>query len=213
MDLIGNFIRRFSGRKGLPGKIAGFLAARRDRAFFRRIFAILDIQPGDAVVEMGCGPVMAMDSLLKYCKKVFVAGVDASGDRVEEAWRKNRRAIKQGRAMLVRTEIAAGLPAFATPFAKAVAVNPSFGGRPVETLKAVRAAMAPGGKIVLAVLPWGEDITPAEAGRTGKELRGHLAAAGFDAVRLQEIATQTATAVCVAGINPNPAAKSDRRPR
>lgn len=110
MAFIGKFIGRFAGR----------LLGGGDRALHDWVIALLDIRPGDTILEIGCGPEAAMKRILKTRKNVSVVGVDALETAIEQAGRKNARAIRAGRAMLVRTDIARGLPAFAAPFARAV---------------------------------------------------------------------------------------------
>jgi len=76
------------------GKFIGRLLGGGDRALHDWVLALLEIRPGDAVLEIGCGPGAAMKRIVKTRKDVFVVGVDASEEAVEEAWRKNARAIK-----------------------------------------------------------------------------------------------------------------------
>jgi hypothetical protein len=167
------------------------------------VVSLLEIRPSDRILELGCGPDMLMKSILKAHKNVLVAAVDPSFPLVEDAWRRNARAVKHGRAMLINTSIDHGLPAFVVPFTKVVGVNPQvFAARPLESLKAVRTVMAPCGKIVLAVQPAGSDATVADARGLAKELCHHLAAAGFAALSLSEKGLQPAPAVCVTGLNP-----------
>jgi cyclopropane fatty-acyl-phospholipid synthase-like methyltransferase len=174
-----------------------------DRRLLDWVLALLEIQTGDRVIEIGCGPQSAMGRILRVQRQVYVVGVDVSEEAVALAGEKNTRAIRQGRAMLIQTDIAGGPPAFAAPFTKAVAVNAgNFWGRPVATLAAVMRVMTPGGKIAVAVQPREKEATAADALRLGKELRGHLTAAGFAAVRLTERNLPPAAAVCVTGMVP-----------
>lgn len=166
------------------------------------VISLLEIQPADRILEIGCGPDMVMKSILKAHKHTLVAAVDPSALLIEQAWQKNARAIKQGRAMLIQAAISHGLPAFSVPFTKVVGVNPAvLTDQPVESLKAVRAAMAPRGKIVLAVQSADKDATDADARRLAKEIRQRLAAAGFVSLWLSE-KNRPAPASCVTAINP-----------
>jgi cyclopropane fatty-acyl-phospholipid synthase-like methyltransferase len=193
MAFIGKFIGRFAGR----------LLGGGDRALHDWVIALLEIRPGDTILEIGCGPGAAMKRILKTRKNVFVVGADASGEAIGEAWRRNARAIKAGRAMLVRTDIARGLPAFAVPFARAVAVNAALpDDKAADILKAVRKALAPGGKIAVAVRPPEKEASEAYVRLLGKELRRQLEAAGFATVRLHEKTLVSSAAVCVTGVNP-----------
>ena len=198
MELFGESSKRPIGLAGVWHRLVG-----GDRKLHDWLLALLEIQPGDRVIEIGCSPASAMRRILRVHRQVQVVGVDVSKEAVMLAGEKNARAIRQGRAMLIQTDIAGGLPAFAVPFTKAVAVNAgNFWGRPVATLAAVMSVMAPGGKIAVAVQPMDKDATEAEALRLGKELRDHLGAAGFVAVKLAEKSLPPAAAVCVTGVVP-----------
>ncbi|MDT8901998.1 SAM-dependent methyltransferase [Anaeroselena agilis] len=198
MTSIGKLIHRYAGR----------LLGGGDRALHDWVLAQLDIRPDDAILEIGCGPDAAMKRILKAHKGVFVVGVDASADAVGEAWRKNARAVRAGRAMLVQTDITRGLPAFAAPFARVVAVNaPLPDDRAADIFKAARAAMAPGGKLAVAARPPEKEASEAYVRLLGKEIRRQLEAAGFATVRLHEKTFGSSAAVCVTGVNPSPTAK------
>lgn len=193
MTSIGKFIGRFAGR----------LLGGGDRALHDWVLALLEIRPGDTILEIGCGPDAAMKRIVKTRKDVFVAGVDALETAIEQARRKNARAIRAGRAMLVRTDIARGLPAFAAPFARAVAVNAALpDDKAADILKVVRKALAPGGRIAVAVRPTEKEASEAYVRLLGKELRRQLEAAGFATVRLHEKVLGSSAAVCVTGVNP-----------
>lgn len=202
MDFFGESSKHLAGLARVWHRIGG-----GDRKLHDWVLTLLEIQPGDRVIEIGCSPVSAMRRILRVQRQVYVVGVDVSEAAVMLAGEKNARAIRQGRAMLIQTDIAGGLPAFAAPFTKAVAVNAgNFWGRPVATLAAVMTVMAPGGKIAVAIQPQEKEATDADALRLGKELRSHLSAAGFASVRLTEKALPPAAAVCVTGVVPAGAA-------
>ncbi len=185
------------------GKFIGRLLGGGDRTLHDWVIALLDIRPDDTILEIGCGPGAAMKRILKTRKDVFVVGVDDLETAIEQAGRKNARAIRAGRAMLVRTDIARGLPAFAAPFAGAVAVNAAIpDDRAADIFKTVRKSMAPGGKIAVAVRPPEKDASEAYIRLLGKEIRRQLEAAGFATVRLHEKLLGSSAAVCVTGVNP-----------
>ncbi len=201
------FFGKFAGRFAIPGgllrKFAGYLPGGGMRALHDWVIALLDVRPGDSILELGCGPAAAMPRILKTCKGVFVVGADASAGAIGQAWDKNARAVRSGRAMLVHTDIAHGLPSFEVPFARAVAVNNALPDeRAAAALKVVRRAMAPGGKIAVAVQPRDKEATEADARRIGKVVRRQLEAAGFATVRLHEKVLASGAAACVTGVNP-----------
>ncbi len=197
MDFGGRILRR----------VAGMLTG--DREYHDWVIALLDLRPGDSILEIGCGPAAAMRRILKTRRDVTVVGADDSAAAVDAAWRRNARAVRTGRAMLLQADITGGLPAFKAPLTRAVAVDVALSpARWAAVLQAVRAALVPGGKIALAALPRAKDATAADALRIGKELRGHLAAAGFTAVKLHEKTLHPAAAVCATAVVPGEPAKA-----
>lgn len=187
------------------GKFIGRLMGGGDRALHDWVLALLEVRPGDIILEIGCGPGAAMKRIVKTRKDVFVVSVDASATAIEHAWRRNARAVKAGRAMLVQTDIARGLPAFAVPFARSVAVNAALpDDKAAAILTVVRKAMAPGGKIAVAIRPPEKEASEAYVRLLGKDLRRQLEAAGFATVRLHEKVLGHSAAVCVTGVNPAP---------
>ncbi len=190
---------------GLIKRVVGLLAG--DRQYQDWVIALLDLRPGDSVLEIGCGPSAAMRRILKTRRGVSVIGADDCAAAVDAAWRRNAPAVRAGRAMLLQTDIAGGLPAFKAPLTRAVAVNVAMApARWAAVLQAVRAVLVPGGKIALAAMPRAKGATAADALRLGNELRAYLTAAGFTAVKLHE-KPDPSPAVCVTAVVPPPAVK------
>ncbi|MGO9173652.1 MAG: class I SAM-dependent methyltransferase [Rhodomicrobium sp.] len=60
----------------------------------------LDIGPADKVLEMGFGPGCAIRAIADAAHSGLVLGIDRSPEMLEQASRRNRRAIEQGRVQL-----------------------------------------------------------------------------------------------------------------
>lgn len=203
---IGKIIAGLAGRVDYWLRAAELATATGGGALAAWVISQLEIRAADRILEIGCGPDMVMKNILKAHKDVFVAAVDHTPALIEQTWRKNARAIGGGRAMLIQTDAARGLPAFAVPFTKAVAVNAAIlAERPAETIKTMRSAMVPRGKIVLAFEP-GDNGT--DLRRLGREFRSQLAAAGFTSLWVNERTGGPASAVCITGLSPAPAGEA-----
>lgn len=190
-DLLGYWLRAagLATAFGLRGPLAAWVLGQ------------LALRPADRVLELGCGPDMVMKAILDAHKTVFVAAVDQDPERIARAWRQNTRAIAAGRAMLIQTGTAASLPAFASPFTKAVAVNAAgLADQPAAVLEAMRAALAPGGQIVLVFQPADQEDG---LRLIGKEFHQHLVAAGFTSVQISERPAQPGAAVSISGVVPS----------
>jgi len=112
--------------------------------------AALDPKPGDAVLEVGCGPGMGMRAALKRVgRSGFVAGGDQSACAAHFAAHAVHRALLQGRAAVLRAE-AADLPFRDAMFDRAFAVNSfQFWPDPARALREIARGLAPGGRLAV----------------------------------------------------------------
>lgn len=111
----------------------------------------LKLKPGEAVIELGCGPGMALRAMLKRVgPNGFVAGVDQSPTAAHMAAHAVHRAALHGRAVVMRGE-AADVPFRDCMFDKALAVNTfQFWPDPARALREIARVLAPGGRLVIA---------------------------------------------------------------
>lgn len=154
--------------------------------------AQLNPQPTDRILEVGFGPGVAVEELLKRVTEGFVAGVDFSETMVEEASRRNAEAIQAGCADLRYGE-ASELPFPAATFDKAFSIHSIyFWPRPMSALKELHRVLKPGGLLVITMLPkerWppnppGSDLefgTPECTPYYGSEIERMMVEAGFSA--------------------------------
>jgi ubiquinone/menaquinone biosynthesis C-methylase UbiE len=115
--------------------------------------AQLNPQLDDHIVEIGFGPGVAIEELLKRIRRGYVAGVDFSEMMVAEARRRNAEAIQAGRADL-RYADAEHLPFADASFDKAFSIHSIyFWPHPVAVLKELQRVLKPGGLLVITMLP------------------------------------------------------------
>lgn len=156
---------------------------------------LLDPQPADRILEVGFGPGVAVEEILKRAPGAFVAGVDFSETMVRAASERNADAIKAERADLRYGE-ASQLPFADASFDKAFSIHGLyFWSNPLEVLRELYRVLKPGGLLVLTVLPkdkWGpnpegsalEYGTPECTPYYGREIEQMLAQAGFTTTRI-----------------------------
>lgn len=155
MSASGVIVRQFGKPSGPLGALAGLVMRLRpsNRERSLRTVALLELRPGDDVLEVGFGPGLAVERAAELASRGTVAGVDHSGLMLRQARRRNRRAIQAGRVDL-RLGAAEHLPDFGVRFDKVLAVNVSmFWSDPAATLRGLRQAMKPGGTIALTLQP------------------------------------------------------------
>ncbi|MFI2369640.1 SAM-dependent methyltransferase [Streptomyces sp. NPDC018833] len=114
----------------------------------------LDVRPDDRVLEIGCGPGVAVDLVAARLTTGTVTAIDRSAHAVDTARRRNHAHISAGRADVLRLDLAE-LPRGDDRFDKIFAVNvnvfwTSAADREVALL---RGLLAPGGTLSLFYEP------------------------------------------------------------
>jgi SAM-dependent methyltransferase len=196
-------VAQFHEPRGVGGRIAGWVMAHRGSNRQRNVWAVglLNVQPADRVLEIGFGPGIAIREIARRATEGTVCGVDHSEVMVRQATQRNAEAVRAGRVDL-RLGTAEHLPAFDAPFDKILAVNSlMFWDDPVARLKELLSLLRPGGRIAIAYQPRGPNASDETAADAGKEIAGHLDAAGFTDVRIETLALRPTAVVCVLGSN------------
>ncbi len=152
---------------------------------------LLDLEPHSRVLELGCGPGVALAAVAERVGEGLVVGVDHSPVMISLARRCNARAVAAGRVRLVcapAEELLAtaagnlsrsGAP-LDEPFDAVLAVN-SFGfwSEPDACLAGIQSLLRPGGQIALISQPRCPSATVSTSESAAKELTEHLQRAGF----------------------------------
>lgn len=181
--------KQFARPHGPLGRLAGLLMARMNVAMAEAVAELLDVQPTDHVLEIGFGPGVLIERLARRAGQGLVAGVDPSPVMLDQARRRNRRAIRQGRVELQLGEVS-NLPYPDGFFTAAGAVNSvQFWPRPEDDLREVRRVLRHGGRLVLGLrirdphrrFMRTVGFTEAEV----REVEGLVRAAGFREVRVE----------------------------
>jgi SAM-dependent methyltransferase len=201
---IGAMVGQFHRPHGFGGRAAGWMMAHRGSNRRRNVWAagLLEVQPGDRVLEIGFGPGIAIEALARRATHGLVVGIDHSEVMVRQARKRNAAAVRAGRVDL-RLGNAETLPRFDELFDRILAVNSlMFWDDPVARLEELRAILRPGGRIVIAYQPRGPGSTDETAAQAGRELATQFGAAGFTDVRVETLELQPTNAVCVLGVRP-----------
>lgn len=194
-------VRQFGNPTGSGGHVAGWIMGWRSSNRRRSRWAVdlLDVQPTDRVIELGCGPGVAVAALAGRATRGVVVGVDHSEVMIGQARRRNRVAVAAGRVSLVHAPVER-LHTTDGPFDAALAVNTvGFWTDPVARLREIGRVLHPGGRIALVSQPRCPGATAAAA---GNELAAWAAAAGFANLRVETLDLDP-PAVCVLATNPH----------
>jgi ubiquinone/menaquinone biosynthesis C-methylase UbiE len=88
---IAGFFRQFGHPEGRLGALAGRVMARRNGEVNAWAVELLEIQAGEHVLEIGCGPGLSLAAAARG-PAARITGVDPSAVMVAQARRRNRRA-------------------------------------------------------------------------------------------------------------------------
>lgn len=196
--MASSLFSQFSHPRGLVGHLVGWAMAFKNRDRTEWAVSLLGVQPADRVLDIGCGPGVAVQRIAALAQPGFVAGVDVSAVMVQQASARNAAATRAGGVELRQASVER-LPFPDAHFDKALAVNSyRFWPAPAENLQEVWRVLKPGGLFALVEQPMradGEAAIPTL--RDG--LHSRLLAAGFRELRLATAALKPATCVGALG--------------
>ena len=134
---------------------------------------LVDPQPGDRVLEVGCGPGVAASLVCDRLVEGRLTAIDRSATAVERARGRLASYLAAGRAVLEQTDLAhlvAPPDAFDTAFA--VNVNAFWTGPAERELAVLRTVVRPGGVVRLVYegppSGGGRDVAPTVAAALGR---------------------------------------------
>jgi len=147
-EMIGTQTRKPSG---WLGKIFGHSMAWEHKPLIKWAITLMDVQPTDHVLDVGCGSGVAIKLIAQIAVEGFVAGVDYSEEMVQQALRRNAAAVRAGRVEIRHGDVAV-LPYDDESFDKVIATETfNFWPDPVANLQEVRRVMKMGGLCALGV--------------------------------------------------------------
>jgi SAM-dependent methyltransferase len=184
---------------GPVGRVEGWVFAHRSSNVRRNRWAVelLEVKPRDRVIELGCGPGVAVAALARRATHGLVVGVDHSAVMIAQARRRNAHAISEGRVHLIHAPLEQ-LEMAGEQFDAALAVN-TVGMWPEPTVRLREIGLRllrGGGRIALVSQPRCPGATAATSAAAGDRLVAHLSEAGFKEIRVETLRLDP-PAVCV----------------
>lgn len=198
MSVQSVIVGQFRQPHGVLGHVAGWIMAARgsNRARNEWTVGLLDIRPHDRVLEIGCGPGLALAACAAAAREGRVVGLDHSATMLGQARARCRDAVAAGRVALVL----GGLEAVTGPFEKIFSINViQFLVDRTGAVAALHGKLAPGGVLATTYMPRNRHPTRADAERMAAEIEGCMAKAGFVAIRTEELPLEPVPALCVLG--------------
>lgn len=189
--VLSSFNRQFGRPEGPLGHLAGWIMARENVRANRLVVERLQIGPDDHVLEVGCGPGVALRAASERADRGLVVGIDPSLVMVGQARSRLRRSIRAGRCD-VQCAPAEALPFPPASFTRAFTINTIDHWDSIpEGFEELSRVLAPAARLGIA-----QRRQRAEAGRDPlghgasaddiRELCERLAGLGFREVRVED---------------------------
>jgi len=142
--------RQSSHPHGLLGHLVAAVMALDTASANRRVVDALASEPGDRILEVGCGHGRTLRRLAAHMGHGQVVGIDPSQVMCSVAARRNRAAIRANRVVVVRAD-AEDIPAPVAFFDRAFSIHSIYFWRDLEAgLREIRRVLVPGGRLILA---------------------------------------------------------------
>lgn len=201
MRIFNKFALQFAKPENFLGSIAGKLMAFTGVEKNKWTISLLHIQKADNVLEVGFGPGVAIKMVSDAIQDGYVVGIDYSDVMLQQAKKRNKKAIQEGKVILRLGDIHSA-PLLDMMFDKVFSVNSIiFWEEPVKSLREIRQIMKPNALIALTVLPYMKGSTEETSRNLGNEISHYLEQAGFSNIRIEFKEMKPVTAVCVLGMN------------
>lgn len=179
------------------------MAARpSNRERNRWTVALLAPESGDEILELGCGPGVALAECARHLVTGVVTGVDHSPLMLAQAASRNHKAIRDGRVVLHSGGIDV-LTAYESCYDKLFSVNViQFLGDQEDFFRACRTTLRTGGLLATTYMPRGRGADRDAALGMARCVKAAMARAGFEAIRSEKLPLKPIPAVCVLGRRP-----------
>ena len=188
---------------GPAGHVVSWIFGHRSSNVRRNRWAVelLEVMPSDRVIELGCGPGVAVAALADRATHGLVVGVDHSAVVLGQARRRNADAIKAGRVRLIHAPVE-HLQVADGPFDAALAVNTvGMCPEPTVRLREIGRLLRPGGRIALVFQPRCPGANAATSAAAADRLAAQLSDAGFEDIQVETLGLDP-PAVCVRASQP-----------
>lgn len=194
-------VEQFQKPHGVAGHIAGWIMAHRpsNRDRNRWTVDLLDIRAHDRILEIGCGPGLALEGCLAHAIQGRVVGLDHSQTMLEQARRRNARAVAEGRLQLQLGHLEEW-GSLDEQFDKIFSVNVvQFLDDPAATFRILSTKLRPGGLLATTYMPRDRHPSRSKAFAMAQAVKQHMEESGFLQIRIEELALEPAPAICVIG--------------
>lgn len=198
MNIKAQLFDQFRRPRGPFGVLAGRIMSKRSSNQERSAWTVglLDVQPDDRVLELGFGPGLGLEAVVRS-GAAEVVGIDHSRTMQRMASRRLRRTPSSSRIELRLGDVE-HLPDDLGTFDKMFSCNVwLFWNDPVDVFVTLRRHLAPGGTLAVTHLPRHGGATSETTLNAASTIAEQLTAAGFTHVHHELLQLLPVPAVCV----------------
>jgi cyclopropane fatty-acyl-phospholipid synthase-like methyltransferase len=189
--------KQFENPQGLLGKLAGKIMYAENRTINAWTFKKLNIKNKDRILEVGYGPGYGIKYVMNRCRCVYMDGADLSSDMAEQAGKRNKEWIEEGRVRLFTGDIHS-LASDLDTYHKIISINNyPLWTKPRETLGMLYEITEPGGDIAITVQPREKGADSLITKDLAKIIEADLSAAGYEEIQTSFKDVRPVPAVCV----------------
>jgi SAM-dependent methyltransferase len=199
--MMSHIYRQFEHPHGALGALAGFVMSHRPSNRERNRWTVDLIAPEKTahVLEIGCGPGLALAATCERVTAGRIVGLDHSPLMLAQAAKRNRYAIERGRLQLHLGGLDS-LAALNPDFDVAYSINVAMFWRDRRAaLRAIHRVIRPQGLLATTYQPRHRGAQGADAFKFADQLRGDMNELGFTALRIEKLPLHPLPAVCVLG--------------
>jgi len=204
VSLKSRIVAQFRQPTGVPGALAGrFMAVRpSNRIRNAKTVELLRLRPDSRVLEIGCGPGLALSACASIVTSGRLVGLDHSDVMVRQA-RHRLRTRNAGNPVELVTGGLDKLADWPESFDRVFSLNViQFQSDRNGFFRAVSDALVPGGFCLTTYQPRLNADGPGSSRRMIGSIETALGASGFENIARIEILGGTAPAICVTGRKP-----------
>lgn len=201
MSLKSYIVRQFAHPHGAIGWLAGHIMARRTSNRIRnaQTVALMDLQPDHQVLEVGCGPGLALQQAAETVISGHVVGLDHSPIMIRQSERRLRATGLSG-----RTETVVGgvekLKDWENRFDRIYSLNVvQFLPDKAEFVRLAWNSLVAGGGLYTTYQPRLESDHAAIANQMANSIETLMSDAGFESIERSELVAGGAQVFCVSG--------------
>ena len=202
MSLKTAIVRQFGKPSGLVGSLAGNIMARRssNRIRNKKTVDLMQLQTDSRVLEVGCGPGLALALCAEHISDGRVVGLDHSPVMIKQA---QRRVLRAEHATKVALHVGGieKLQDWQSAFDRIYSLNViQFIPNKADYFRAVLDALDTDGTCFTTYQPRLDNDDPNGAAAMADEISALMQSVGFQKIDCTEIAAGPTPAICVSGI-------------